>query len=398
MSGNAKERSPKDGHEERRGRRSDYGKRRGEILCDAQGREADTPQRQSPVSTGGGKERRGPIDESQCRLVRENMGLVAVHLRRHVANLSTPRRDREWDDLFQEGCLGLIEAARTFRKERGIPFAAYALPRIHNAVSKALQDKFSTLRVPAQRSRPRNQDASVGKPGNPERRPTLCSLSDEHAGRVADRRHGNLCGPGGDTIGDRLRQKYDDAVALAREALSKGASTRGDRDKLVRILAEERFLVPCEESRRALRQIARDTRSSYARVAQYERQLAEAVRRALEADPEFGELQRRARRDPDGGDAPIDEELEIGLLLAGAEEFARRFVRADPGNRAEMLHAVLSRSGSASYIANLVRTHFVRLPAAARAGLLRQTAGLGGTTDLAGPVSRAALTGASSGR
>ncbi len=382
VSGDQKRRSQKTADDEREGRRSDNRKHRGEMACEAGGRDSSAPDRGPPAPAGGDPGRRGPIDDGQCRLVRENMGLVAVHLRRYVANLATPRRDREWDDLFQEGCLGLIEAARTFREERGIPFAAYALPRIHNAVSKALHGKFATVRVPAQRAKPRNEGESAEKPGNPERRPTVCSLSDERAGGVADRRHRNLDGEGGETIGDRVRRKYDDAVALARDALSKGASTRGDRDKLVRILAEERFLVPSEESRRALRQIARDTRSSYARVAQYEKQLGGAIRRTLEADPEFVELQRRARADPDGGEVPIDEELETGLVVAGAEEFARRFVRADSGNRAKMLHAVLSTSGSEIDIENMVRTHFARLPAAARAGLLRQTADLGDRTDL----------------
>ena len=95
--------------------------------------------------------KREPLTDQQRRIVNENIGLVAVHLRRYVTNLSQPRRDREWEDLFQEGCLGLIDAATRFRAERGIPFVAFALPRIHNAVSKALQAKFSTVRIPAMR-------------------------------------------------------------------------------------------------------------------------------------------------------------------------------------------------------------------------------------------------------
>ncbi len=74
------------------------------------------------------------------------MGLVAVHLRRYVANLGEPRRDREWEDLFQEGCIGLIRATVRFRPERGITFAAFALPRIHNAVSKAECYEFESRR------------------------------------------------------------------------------------------------------------------------------------------------------------------------------------------------------------------------------------------------------------
>ena len=85
------------------------------------------------------------LTDEQRRLVRDNVGLVAVHLRRNVVNLLHPKWEREWDDLFQEGCLGLIRAATAYRAERGIPFAAFALPRIHNAVSRAIQSKFERL-------------------------------------------------------------------------------------------------------------------------------------------------------------------------------------------------------------------------------------------------------------
>ena len=76
----------------------------------------------------GTKQPAAPLTDEQRRLVRKNIGLVAVHLRRYVRNLEVPRSDREWEDLFQEGCLALIRAALTFRTERGIPFAAFALP------------------------------------------------------------------------------------------------------------------------------------------------------------------------------------------------------------------------------------------------------------------------------
>lgn len=46
-------------------------------------------------------------------------------------------RRGEADDLFQEGCLGLLDAAKTFDPARGVPFKAYARKRIRWAVSKA---------------------------------------------------------------------------------------------------------------------------------------------------------------------------------------------------------------------------------------------------------------------
>ncbi len=291
------------------------------------------------------------LTEEQRRLVRDNIGLVAVHLRRFVPNLARPQRDREWEDLFQEGCIGLIRAAASYRPERGIAFAAYALPRIHNAVSRALRERFSTIRVPDARSG-RKADGRKAKAADDSRRPRMRSLSGELENRVVDRRRhhpsavdgGSAERPAGETVGRRLRDKYERAVRRAGEAIATRASARGDRDELIRVLTEERFLVPQEESRRALRRIARDTRSSYARVAQCERRLAEAVRRALEADPEFGRLESWARTDPIGIDLPIDEALEAELATAWAHEFLRCYHQGRPDAQAGMIARLLEVS------------------------------------------------------
>lgn len=311
-----------------------------------------------------------PLTHEQRRLVRENIGLVAVHLRRHVSNLAMPRRDREWEDLFQEGCLGLIKAAVAYRKERGIAFAAFALPRIHNAVSRALQSKFSTVHVPPKRSVHCGVDEATAGVRGGSKRPKVHSLSGELGIRLRDRRRHDPHGVDGETIGDRLRSKYERAVRGAGEALSTKPSTRGDRDRLVRVLMEERLLVPHEESRRALRQIARDTHSSYARVAQCDKQLIQAVRSALEADPEFCELKHRARSNPHGPGMVIDDDLERDLAAVSADEFLQRFRGATTPDRARMLDVLLQMPDS--NIDNVLHARVLRLPGNRRELLLRQ--------------------------
>ena len=313
-----------------------------------------------------------PLTEEQRRLVRENIGLVTVHLRRHVANLSTPRRDREWEDLFQEGCLGLIKAAVRYRRERGIPFAAFALPRIHNAVSRALQRKFSTVYVPPKRTSRRGGSSTSSDPSDPRVVPKTYSLSDELESRLADKRRHDPDGGDRETIGQRLRGKYDRALRAAGKALCAKTSTRGDRDKLVRLLTEERFLVPHDEAKRPLRQIARDTRSSYARVAQCDKQLREAIRTTLQSDPEFVELNRRIRAEPFGADLPIDLELECELARASTEELVRRFLDANDADRARMLDVILKMSQSD--IQDIIRLRFMRLSPRMRERLLRDLA------------------------
>lgn len=312
-----------------------------------------------------------PLTGEQRRLVQENIGLVHVHLRRNVRDLVVPRRDREWEDLFQEGCLGLIQAAERYRQEDGIPFAAFALPRIHNAVSRALRCSFATVYVPPRRTRPHsaaNEDISTG---TDRADPIVYSLSEQMEQRLCDRRHPMGDDSDVDTIGERLRDKYEHAVRTACDVIRRRSPGRGDRAELLRILTEERFLVPQEESRRPLRQIARDTRSSYARVAQCGQQLSEAIRDVLDADPEFRHLRWRARVEPDGPAVPIDAGIERELVEAGALELVRRYREEEDPAGAGVFHAVMK--ASRANIEQMIRDGFAACPTFLQRKLLEET-------------------------
>jgi hypothetical protein len=319
---------------------------------------------------GAGRPEEVRLTDEQQRLVRENIGLVAVHLRRHVSNIATPQRDREWEDLFQEGCLGLVRAAVGYRPERGIPFPAFALPRIHSAVSRALQSRFSTVRIPPKRGIAAGASPDSAQGDDRSERPKVRSLSGDLQSRLADTRRHDPDDAGHETVGQRLRAKYERAVRSAGDVISGQTSRRGDRDELVRVLVEERFMVPLEESRRALRQIARETHSSYARVAQCDKQLGAEIRSTLEVDPEFRELHRRVRSDPDGTRAPIDDEFERGLAELSAEEFVRRFRAAHTPKRADMLASLLRLSDSD--MSDVVRDRVLRMPMRKRELLLAE--------------------------
>ena len=319
------------------------------------------------------------LSDSQRKLVSENIGLVAVHLRRHVSNLAEPRRDREWDDLFQEGCLGLAAAAERFRPERGIPFAAFALPRIHNAVSKALQRRFSIVYVPPRRNRNSDEQASGNGSGHgPTPAPKVVELSEE-VERGLTRAASSSLGEssqaealGLDTVGERLREKYERAVGAAAEVLSTQPSTRGDRAELVRCLVRERLLVPQPEEKRAMRQIARDTRSSYARVAQCEKQLTTLVRQMLEADPEYHVLRSISHKESDGCDHPVDDHVEEEIRAAGTAEFLHRYRNADSGTRAHLLQRVLKLAQARTE--RILLGCFAKLSNRTRARILQDTA------------------------
>lgn len=312
-----------------------------------------------------------PLTVEQRRLVSENIGLVAVHLRRRVRNLHARRFDRDRDDLFQEGCLGLMRAAVTFRSESGIPFAAYALPRIHHAVSKALLCKFSTVYMPPYRTRPDDAGPGEADPIVPK----VFSLSGKLGESLRDRRPGrtDVNNPSDDvtTVGQRLREKYERAVWAACENVGRGASLRGDRHQLARILADERLLIPRAEARRPLRQIARETHSSFARVTQCEKQLTAIVHDLLDADPEFHELRHCAAAQPHGDERPIDPSMERRLAEAGAAEMVSRYRCADPTARARVLHDLLDRSEMDIEV--VIRDRFRRLSSTARRRMLDET-------------------------
>jgi len=303
------------------------------------------------------------LSARQRALVRDNIGLVAVHLRRHVANLAVPQRDREYDDLFQEGCLGLMRSAVQWDAASGIPFAAYALPRIHNAISMALQCKFATIYVPPRRPK-RGGSARVAEASEQPYRLRIRTMSNLQWNTVPDRSSRASRRESAETVGDRIRETYERAVRRAEAMIMHRPLGRRDRRELMRVIMRERLLVPDEEARRPLRQIARDTSSSYARVAQCAAQLTEVAQQLLERDPEFQALMDVVRHHPEGFAAPIDEGVERAMAKAAADECVRRFQAGTESERASLCYAVARH-------AHADLPHFLRRTITAMPGELR---------------------------
>lgn len=72
------------------------------------------------------------------RFVRANLGLVATLARACAARTGLPR-----EDLFQEGCLGLLIAVARFDHRRGLRFSTYAVPWIRARLGEAVQRRGS---------------------------------------------------------------------------------------------------------------------------------------------------------------------------------------------------------------------------------------------------------------
>lgn len=327
------------------------------------GKQTRRPTGESPAAQRGrpaSEAVAGPLTDEQARLVRENVGLVAVHLRTCRVRPRGNRKEREWDDLFQEGCLGLIRAARGYRGSRGIPFAAYALMRIRQAVSEAIFAKSSLMRLPvghrrsdAARSRrlassristvrfesldaihaesigeeddAAMEDAPRAKAAMHEELTGCVCATDWHS-PMNDRfdEPGTRCFAADDTVGARVRGRLSRATRTAMEAACERWCPRDDRRALAARIVEERLMVPDEDQRVPLRRIARETASSIARVMQAEQGMRRRMKKMLEADDALQALWQHARSDPRGVDAPMTPALHARLNRAEGVECLRR--------------------------------------------------------------------------
>ena len=80
--------------------------------------------------------------EAERRLVEANLRLV-VHVARRYKN-----RGLSMLDLIEEGNLGLLQAARKFRADRGTRFSTYATWWIRQAMARALANQARMIRLP----------------------------------------------------------------------------------------------------------------------------------------------------------------------------------------------------------------------------------------------------------
>lgn len=80
---------------------------------------------------------------SRTRLVEANMRLV-INIARHYHCALVP-----FEDLIQEGAIGLMTACERYDPERGYRFSTYATHWIRQAISRAIDNKARSIRVPA---------------------------------------------------------------------------------------------------------------------------------------------------------------------------------------------------------------------------------------------------------
>jgi RNA polymerase primary sigma factor len=79
---------------------------------------------------------------ARARLIEKNLRLV-VSVAKRYRGMGLP-----FDDLIQEGNIGLIKAAERFDPELGNRFSTYAIWWIRQAIGRAIEDKGRAIRLP----------------------------------------------------------------------------------------------------------------------------------------------------------------------------------------------------------------------------------------------------------
>ncbi|MCW5939696.1 MAG: sigma-70 family RNA polymerase sigma factor [Fimbriimonadaceae bacterium] len=82
-------------------------------------------------------------EASRKRLIESNMRLV-VSIARHYSSPQIP-----FEDLIQEGAIGLMDAVKRFDPERGFRFSTYATHWIRQTIGRAMDGKAKAIRLPS---------------------------------------------------------------------------------------------------------------------------------------------------------------------------------------------------------------------------------------------------------
>lgn len=277
------------------------------------------------------------LTREQQDLVSRHIGLVGVHLRTRVPTPAQPHRRREFEDLFQEGCVALMRAAARYNPDRDGAFAAYAIPRIRSAVHTAIHERFTVVHVPARALKEWRQTPGSRGHMPPQGQDWTADLEK----KLADASNPVTAE---ESLRHTLRRRFERAVQRAMVDLRGRRWRQRNPCEIMARIAAERLLIGQEVHRTPLRQIARDFGVSSGRASAYEKQLTDTVAEYMRRDAQVTCLLELAWQDPDGLDGRMDADRRAALLRAEVAAFSQEFAELQPSARAEVLYRLIERS------------------------------------------------------
>lgn len=232
---------------------------------------------------------RAGCPDARRRLIESNMRLV-VNIAKTFSNPSAT-----FEDLVQEGAIGLVRAVERFDPERGYRFSTYATHWIRQAISRAVNGKSKAIRLPAhvcqtlRRLDRARQDATqrLGREPSTEELAALVGLTPRRVKALAQSSQEMLSldvavGETGHTLGSLIpdQQATDpEGAALDAESLEEletYLSELSDRERMivtVRIRCTETELPVKRE------ELGKELSMSRERVRQIEMQALKKLRR-----------------------------------------------------------------------------------------------------------------------
>ena len=78
------------------------------------------------------------------KLVTDNMKLAGYLAHQYSKSNAIP-----YNDLYQEGCIGLIKAAQRFDPDKGFKFSTYAIWWVRQAILESITNKSRSVRLPS---------------------------------------------------------------------------------------------------------------------------------------------------------------------------------------------------------------------------------------------------------
>lgn len=286
----------------------------------------------------------------QSDRVRKHIGLVDLHLRRRVPTPRTPHRLREREDLFQEGCLGLIRAAVSYDAKRDGDFPPYALMRIRGAVHTALHEHFSTIRIPTGELNRNKRVMKMMHKSDSDRRNdpahVRCIESPNSVLEAQDRRRRHddaLPHPEHGTVGEHVREKFMLSLTEAATRMAEKCR-RPDAAEVMHLLANERVAASDPGRCTTLRSIGERFGISAGRLVNWQQSLERMLKAMLATDEELALLDQVHSSDKAGLRQPVDS-----MLAADLERLRHRMIRRirNAGNLSgeQLLLTVLKHAG-----------------------------------------------------